>query len=373
MSSTTTLPQATPTPTTNATPVMLRKRGQVPTKINLLKLAKAAGGFDTKKGARETLQLAGFVTTTAAVDELLAAASDITSARRNRAHNVILNRLGHIPKAMGSAQVPAQEPVRLPAGKPMARLNAVRVKSVTETAHSLLRHGAAGGHSMRVAFALDASVVNYVVTMDQNRDTYAGAYKGWTANEDHHRITVPQDWRLRVERKGLASLGGMMTLDAHPLMPDGDVLVFAATWARQGRGFEVKVDRGFITMLGGEHFHGETAQAAIKGVRRKVKSASAPMRTVSVSPYALTVEAFVSRSAKRDVMVSVIDAQESGSCDFGIRSWCEFVGLDYASGEAPLSLVLDGFRMRPQEEVRRAVLYALRRQRAELRGLVSKL
>jgi hypothetical protein len=352
---------------------MLRKRGQVPTKNNLLKLAKAAGGFDTPKGARETLQLAGFVTTTAAVDELLASADDIKAARRNRAHNVILRRLGHIPKAMGSAQVAAQEPVRLPEGKPMARLNAVRVKSVKAMAHSLLRHGAAGGHTMRVAFALDASVVNYVVTMDQNRDTYAGAYKGWTANEDHHCITVPQDWRLRVERKGLASLGGMMTLDAHPLMPDGDVQVYAATWARQGRGFEVQVDRGYIAMLGREHFHAETAQAAIKGVRRKVKSASAPTRAVAVSPYALTVEAFVSRYAKRDGMVSVRDAQDSGSCDFGIRSWCAFVGLEYDAGEAPLGLVLDGFRLRPQDEVRRAVVYALRRQRAARRGLVGEL
>ena len=194
MSSTTTLPQATPI--ANAIPVMLCKRGQSPTTIHLLKLAKAAGGFDTKKGARETLQLAGFVTTTAAVDELLAAAGDIKAARSNRAHNVILNRLGHIPKAMGSAPVLVQKLVLLPTGKPTARLNALRVKSVKSMAHSLLRHGAAGGHTMQVAFALDASVVGYVVTMDQNRDTYAGAYKGWTANEDHHRITVPQDLSL---------------------------------------------------------------------------------------------------------------------------------------------------------------------------------
>ena len=373
MPSTNTLPQVTPTPTANATPVVLRKRGQTPTPIHLLKLAKAAGGFDTKKEARETLQVAGFVTTTAAVEELLAAAADIAAARKNRAHNVILHRLGHIPKATGSVQVPVQQPVRLPTGKPMARLNVLRVKSVTLTAHSLLRYGAAGGHTTRVAFALDASKVNYVVTMDQNRDTYAGSYKGWTANEDHHRITVPQDWRLRVERKGLASLGGMMTLDAHPLMPDSEVSLYAATWARQGRGYDVHVDRGYIAMLDGEHFHAETAQAAIKGVRRKVKSIGAPPRKAAVSPYALTVEAFVIRYAKRDVMVSVRDAQESGSCDFGIRSWCEFVGLDYDAGEAPLGLVLDGFRMRPQEEVRRAVLYAVRRQRAERRGLVGEL
>ena len=71
----------------------------------------------------------------------------------------------------------------------------------------------------------------------------------------------------------------------------------------------------------------------------------------------------------RDIYVSVGDAHESGSCDFGIRSWCEAVGLDYESGEAPLAMVLEGFRSRPQEEVRRAVLYAVRRHRAQRKSL----
>lgn len=216
---------------------------------------------------------------------------------------------------------------------------------------------------MRVGFALNASKVNYVVTMSQNRDTYAGAYKGWAASEDHHLITVPRDWRLRVERKGLASLGGLMTLDAHPLIPDGEVSVYAATWARQGRGFSVAVDRGYIALLNEEHFHAGSAQAAIKGVRRKVKAADAPVRGL-VSPYDLSIESFITRYQGRNLSVSVGDAEDSGSCDFGIRSWCEFVGLDYANGAAPLSLVLEGFRLRPQEEVRRAVVHAVSRHRA---------
>ena len=73
-------------------------------------------------------------------------------------------------------------------------------------------------------------------------------------------------------------MGGMMTLDAHPLISDGDVRIYAATWARQGRGFSVTVDRGYIALLDDEHFHAESAQAAIKGVLRKAKSANAPVR-----------------------------------------------------------------------------------------------
>ena len=365
MPNSTTLPR--PAITLADTPAVLRKRSKTPTTANLLKLAKTAAGFDTKKGAREALQNAGYVATPQVVDQMLQAAVHIAHAHRNRENGVILKRLGHIPKATYVARVP---PVMLPKGTPSTRLVALRVKTVAAAARSMMRHGAAGGHTIRVAFALEASKVSYTVTMGQNRDTYAGAYKGWSASEDHHAITVPKDWRVRVERKGLANLGGMMTLDAHPLVPDGDVLVYAATWARQGRGFDVKVDHGYIAMLCREHFHAETAQAAIKGVRRKVKSIGAPART-AVSPYALTVDAFVSRYAKRDVMVSVSDAQESGSCDFGIRSWCEFVGVDYDDGDAPLAHILEGFRMRPQEEVRRAVLYALRRHRAERKAWTS--
>lgn len=365
MPSSTALPLSSSTSITD-TPVAPRKRGKTPSDVNLLKLAKAAGGFDTKKAARESLQEAGFVATTAVVEALLNAACQIADAHRNREHNVILQRLGHVPKRL-FAMAANSKPVLLPKGIPSTRLAAVRVNAVATVARSTMRHGAAGGHTIRVAFALDASKVNYAVTIGQNRDTYAGAYKGWSANEDHHRITVPQDWRLRVERKGLATLDGMMTLDAHPLMPHGDVLVYAATWARQGRGFDVKVDRGYIAMLGREHFHADSEQAAIKGIRRKVKSVGAPART-TLSPYVLTVDAFVSRYAGRNLPVTVSDAHESGACDFGIRSWCEFVRLDYDKGDAPLEAVLQGFRARPQDEVRRAVLYAVRRHRAERRA-----
>ena len=363
MLSSTTLPQSLQS--SASTPPAARKRGKQARKIDLLKLAKATGCFETKKEAREALKGLGFVCTPAAVDELLDASTEIGESRKSRRNRVIQEHLGYLPKLTYQAHT-GPMPVLLPKGQPMDRLIGVKKKAVTAMAHSLMRHGASGGHTVRVEFALDASKVDYVVVMGQNRDTYGGSFKGWSANEDHHRITVPSDWRLRVERKGLARLGGMMTLDAHPLMSDADVVLYAATWARQGRGYDVKVERGYIAQLGGEHFHGESAQDAIKGVRRKLKAAGMPARTVT-SPYALTVDAFVKRYAGRKMTVSVSDAQESGSCDFGIRSWCEFVGIDYDDQEAPMDAVLAGFQARPQDEVRRAILFAVRRHRAERR------
>ena len=354
-----TLAQATNSVADNTKPT--RKRGKAPKQFELLQMASASGGFDTKTAARDALKAGGFVSTDVVVENLLGAAVHIASERKTRPSRVIKYRLGHALSQTTAVQT--TKPVLLPRGTPAARVSAAKVDAVASRAWSLLRYGASGGGTMRVGFALDASKVNYVVTMGQNRDTYGGAYKGWVASEDHHLITVPADWRLRVERKGLASLGGLMTLDAHSLIPDGDVHIYAATWARQGRGFSVSVDRGYIALLSGEHFHAESAEAAIKGVRRKVKSTDAPTRC-SVSPYALSVEGFIARYQGRNLSVSVSDAEDSGSCDFGIRSWCEFVGLDYASGKAPLALVLAGFRKRPQEEVRRAVVHAVRRHRA---------
>lgn len=362
MSICSTLPHPTHSVAANTKPV--RKLGKLPRPFELLQLASAAGPFDTKKAARDSLKARGFISTDLVIEGLRNAVHHIASERKTRLSRAIQCRLGHVPVQLPEVQ--PTKPVLLPRGTPTSRVSAVKIQAVQSMARSLFRYGASGGGTVRVDFALNAAKVNYVVTMSQNRDTYAGAYRGWAASEDHHLIVVPKDWRLRVERKGLASLGGLMTLDAHPLIPDGEVRVYAAAWARQGRGFSVTVDRGYIALLSGEHFHAESAEAAIKGVRRKFKSAGTPARDYS-SPYTLTSEGFIKRYQGRNLSVSVRDAEDSGSCDFGIRSWCEFVGLDYANGAAPLSLVLEGFRKRPQEEVRRAVVHALRRHRATKR------
>ena len=92
-------------------------------------------------------------------------------------------------------------------------------------------------------------------------------------------------------------------------------------------------------------------------------------RNTLVSPGVLLSHG--TRYKGRNISVSVSDAVNSGSCDFGIRSWCEFVGLDYSSGEAPIKLVLEGFRKRPQEEVRRPVVQAVRLHRKARRHIAS--
>lgn len=256
-------------------------------------------------------------------------------------------------------QAPRTKPVLLPTGTPLDRLKQVRIDAVCRTARRALRHGGAGGSSFRVWFAASASEVNYRVVVDYNRTTYGGAYKGWKATEDHHRICVPPDWRVRVERRGLAIVDGLMTLDAHELEPDGDIQVFAATWARQGPGYAVAVDRGYIARLDSVTYHAASAAGAVRGVRRKnrIETGEAPAPR---GPYTLTVDAFIQRYARHSIEVTLDDARATGSCEYGIRSWCAAVGLDYDLGFAPLAAVLEGFRRMPMIEVRRAVVRAVR-------------
>jgi hypothetical protein len=331
-------------------------------------LASGNRGVCTKKGAAELLKSSGFVGTPKFVDELLSLPRFIRNARMGRQDRVIELRLGHLPKSANSA--PSSKPVLLPIGTPQTRLHAARTEAVRKTARHAFRNGAAGGGSMNVKFTADPTLVSYAVVMDENRSTYGGAYKGWSANEDHHQIAVPVDWCVRVERRGLAVLGGLMTLDAHPLMPHGDIKLFSATWARQGRGYDVLVDHGFIGQLGTEHFHAATMEEAIKGVCRKLRKVNSAPRPTPVSPYSLSVDGFVASYQKFNANVKVADARESGACEYGIRAWCASVGLDFETGEAPLSKVLEGFRALPQDEVRRAVVYAVRRERAARRASI---
>jgi hypothetical protein len=319
---------------------------------------------DTKKALVAAIRAAGLPgnpTNVARVQELR---DDFDAARRHRR----LNRVNaKAAKAISALPAPTGRPaIRLPLGTPAMRLKELRKRTVTEYAQQAFRHGAPGGTRFTVEFADKATDVDYTIDLDRNYDVYRGAYKGWGANVDLHRIRVPTDWRVRVERKGLAMLGGLMTLDALPLEAPAGIALYAAVWARQGRGYAVKTDRGFIAVAGDESFHGDTAEIAIAGLRRKGRSA--PARAASIADMKSAVDVFITKYSKCDIDVSLDDARKSGSCEYGIRSWCASVGIDIARVKVPMAELLEGFRRMPQTEVRRAVLRAVRRSRSAFPG-----
>jgi hypothetical protein len=249
------------------------------------------------------------------------------------------------------------------------RLGQLRYAAVKRAATACLRYGAAGGYSMRVMLTDSPTAVDYKVEMDSNRNTYRGYYKGWSANEDHHRITVPRDWRLRVLKRGLATAGGLFTLSAQQLVSHGDIELFQAIWAEQGRGFKVIVRRGVIARLNDEVYHAETSEQAIRGVRRKF-NAAAGISKPSRNSYAITTEDFVKRYARyADLPVTVQDAYNTGACTFGVNSWCATVGIDLSTErQVPLSRLLAGFAQSPLIEVRRTVLQVVGDHRARKRA-----
>lgn len=334
-----------------------RRRTRPATFVDLIKLYKQAGIQPTKKALRELLLNRGLRADTEAIDSYLGMPGRIHDARRARTKRRFRARFGRdLVACIYSATTHRFGP--LPQGTPAQRLAAVRKSAIQGCAKSCFRHGAAGGSSFTVGFADTSSQVKYEVIMDANRNTYGGAFKGWLASEDHHRLCVPADWRKRVVDKGLAILDGMMTLDAHLIQARDGVAVYAAVWARQSKGYQVITERGYLATGHGLAFHGESLEAATKGLERKFRAVG---RGATVPAMNIDVEGFVRLFSKyATLMVSIDDARKIGACEFGIRSWCEAVGIDMGQQKVPMQRVLQGFAARSQMEVRQTVLHAVR-------------
>lgn len=77
------------------------------------------------------------------------------------------------------------------------------------------------------------------------------------------------------------------------------------------------------------------------------------------------VGAFITKDGRCTIDVRLDDARNSGSCEYGFRSWCESVGIDIARVQVPMAELLEGFRRMPLTEVSRAVFRAVRRNRTD--------
>ena len=260
------------------------------------------------------------------------------------------------------AQKYSRAPVLLPLGELKQRLNTIRTTAVIEAVKGAMRWGAAGGSHFSVKFCELGEAANYKVSITQNWNTYRGAFKGWRANEDNHYIRVHAQWRTRVERKGLAHLDGLLTLDAARLTTVDGCELFQATWARQSQGYQVLTEHGFIARSGHLSFHAASAEAAITGLMRK-RRASNRARVANTDTKAFDVDAFVKRYRRVPCDVTLDDARDSGSCEPGILGWCQAVSIDISRQQIPMSEALAAFRSVPAPEARLAILHAVRRHK----------
>jgi hypothetical protein len=240
-------------------------------------------------------------------------------------------------------------------------LDESRRNQVAETAQSLFRI-ATHGHSTTVTLTDDPSQVGFRVIQRRVWDVYRGAFRGWSATCTTFNITVPRLWLRRVSKPGLAVLDGLMTLDAEPLVsPHDGVEVYAATWASQSRGCDVRVEQGVIARMGGVTFHGHSIRSAVQGIRRKISAQPRPGRNP------------VDRSARRmsrlagiehrhgHAIVTLQDSYAVGNCDSGTRAWCHAIGIEPESTTTTLARVIEGYRRHPEDAAWAVILHVNRR------------
>lgn len=220
----------------------------------------------------------------------------------------------------------------------------------------------------RVVLTRDPAAVGVEQRQHRDFDYYGGAWKNWSKKITTTTITLPHGWLARVKKPGLTVLGGMLTLDAQRLegAPEG-VRLYAAKWLEQSRGYAVRVKDGVIGIdtATGAAYHAATAKAAIRGCVDKGNAAKLD-DLLDHHDLPDLIEAAPSMT------VRVQDARATGSCEYGIRSWCYANGLDYEAGEAPLADVYAAYQTHPMTEARLAILHALRRSRSAVRQIARQ-
>lgn len=321
----------------------------------------------TKVAAKSALKEAGLKQVLC--DQLLAEYGRIANLRKNAKNARFIRRFttanGYSPvrvayecgnkiKAVGAPQISSTiKALRLPAGTPAYRLDAIRKSAIGKAVINNLRVGT--NDTISVYLTNDPATVGINQTDCVDWDKYRGSYKGWACNYKSNTILVPSTWRMRVERKGLACVDGMFTLDAAQVECEGAEL-FNATWAVNGRGNSINVATGYIARSAKQTYHGETIEKALAGLKRKVKSAE-------FEAFLKTAELSTLVAAHPGAVIRLSDARAIGACEYGIKHWCHSVGLDYELGQSTLADVYQCYLKEPRSEARSAILHVLRKLR----------
>jgi len=292
----------------------------------------------TKVAAKAALKAAGLPQSQAA--ELLAERSRIMTARAAKRSARAVNNPG----------------TRTLMRTPAARLDVLRRKVVGAAAEHALRIGV--NDTMSVSLTSDPALVGWSQSAEADWDKYRGSYKGWACNYKVNTVTVPADWRVRVQRRGLAEVDGMLTLDAAPVEAAGCEL-FAASWLVQRRGNTADLTRGYIARAGAITYHGATIDQALSGIARKARELAFSARLAGADLTVLVASC-------PDARVSVADARLSGACEYGIKSWCASVNLPFDAGSATLAEVYAAYQREPRPEAHATILRVLRRNRAAI-------
>lgn len=330
----------------------------------------------TKTAARAALRSVGLRQTLC--DDVLAATQRLHAARKTRITDRIARHLGYCPvsvKVTGHSYNPVthkydgapiysynreRDPRTQPTGRPAVhlprggtlaqRLSSVRQNAAIENLRRLIEPHAHGTWTVCLTrYPEDIGI--------KQSGYYTGEKAGkWSIEATDTVLTVPHDYRIRVLRRGLGFVDGLMTIDAHPLEATGCEL-YAATWLRRTGAKNATAQRGYIARSGDTSHHADTAEKALAGLRRKAKALA-----TTAALAAADLGQLVQRHASATVRLA--DATAVGACDPGIRHWCATVGLSYAAGTATLSDVYQAYQREPRPEAHATIVRVLRRLRA---------
>ncbi len=230
-------------------------------------------------------------------------------------------------------------------------------------------------------------------------DWSRGAHRPrWIAGDPQFELAVPEGWLDTVQTRGLAVVDGLLTLAATPDHEHGGAQVYLATWARQGAGYALLVEHGYIASYGGTAVHGETAAKALATLMRRrqaiAREDAAPAALVADAQRwesavkalasALGLDASTVRTQASGVSHAVLsslrtglsvtvrigDSESAGNCISGTRDWVakHLAGRSEATVREVL-LAADGDRMRL---VAAACLVAIRRERSARRATCAQ-
>lgn len=219
---------------------------------------------NTLAAAKRALKEAGLKQTLA--PDVLAAKEEIEAARAAKRDHL---------SALRQRRRTGRAPVLLPEGTPAQRLEVLRKAAIRKVFTSTFRQPSHG--ETKVVLTDYPAKVGVTQAYYDNWNVYAKSYKYGPARCLDTVVTVRLRWRTRVERRGLAVLNGMMTLDAIFVgVTPNDVRLFYATWAAQGRGNSINVVNGFIAISNRVSYHADTVESALSGLKRRLLRAQPP-------------------------------------------------------------------------------------------------
>ncbi len=217
----------------------------------------------------------------------------------------------------------------------------------------------------------------------------------WKGTNLSVEIAVSRSWRRTVQARGLTVVDGLLTTHARRLKSDGEVVVYKASWIRQGRGLAVRAESGYLAhhppSSTSYHCVGETARRAAAGLRRKLLSQAIPQgeRDERTRRRREARRASLERMVRRlqehelddlgGVVVHREDSLRARNCEPGTDAFIDAFFPDRSSATiAEIALAvcgqdldpgkLTGERLVLARQIGAACLAAIRRVRRERRG-----